>query len=81
MTNTILNARLKIPFIAANVVKDSNRDKVKYSIQNARTPTIMKFLRFLYSVSSKPRPWDKNRKWPLKKMTAPRPKTQFTCKV
>lgn len=38
MNNTIRIARLKLLFIAAKVVKDSNVDKAKYSIHNARTP-------------------------------------------
>ena len=57
MTNTIRVARLRLLFIAAKVVKDSNRDKVKYSIHDARTPPMMKFLKFLDAVRSKPRPW------------------------
>ena len=57
MTNTIRIARLRLLFIAAKVVKDSNRDKVKYSIHDARTPPMMKFLKFLDAVRSKPRPW------------------------
>jgi hypothetical protein len=57
MTNTIRIARLKLLFIAAKVVKDSNQDKVKYSIHDARTPPMMKFLEFLDAVRSKPRPW------------------------
>ena len=47
MTNTIRIARLKLLFIAAKVVKDQNRDKVKYSIHDARTPAMMHFLKFL----------------------------------
>jgi hypothetical protein len=64
MTNTIRIARLKLLFIAAKVVKDSNRDKVKYSIHDARTPPMVKFLKFLDAVRSKPRPWDNNSIWP-----------------
>jgi len=63
MTNTIRIARLKLLFIAAKVVKDSNRDKVKYSIHDARTPPMMKFLRFLDAMRSKPRPWVKDSTW------------------
>ena len=60
MTNTIRIARLKLLFIAAKVVRDSNRDKVKYSIHDARTPPMMKFLKYLDAVRSKPRPWANN---------------------
>ena len=37
MNNTIRIARLKLLFITAKVVTDSNVDKDKYSIHNART--------------------------------------------
>jgi hypothetical protein len=57
MTNTIRIARLKLLFIAAKVVKDSNVDKVKYSIHDARTPAMMHFLNFLDTLRSKVRPW------------------------
>ncbi len=63
MTNTIRIARLKLLFIAAKVVRDSNRDKVKYSIHDARTPPMMKFLRFLDAMRSKPRPWVEDSTW------------------
>ena len=36
MSNTVRIARLKLLFIAAKVVKDGNRDKVKYSIHDSR---------------------------------------------
>jgi hypothetical protein len=54
--NTIRIARLKLLFIAAKVVKDENRDKVKYSIHDARMPAMIHFLRFLDKVRSQPRP-------------------------
>jgi len=38
MAHTIRIARLKLLFIAAKLVRDSNRDNVKYSIHDARTP-------------------------------------------
>ncbi len=63
MTNTIRIARLKLLYIAAKVVKDSNRDKVKYSIHDARTPSMMKFLKFLDAVRLKPRPWTNDSTW------------------
>jgi len=46
-SNTIRIARLKLLLIAAKVVENSNRVKVKYSIQDSRTPYMMKFLSFL----------------------------------
>ena len=63
MTNTIRIARLKLLFIAAKVVKDSNRNKVKYSIHDARTSAMMKFLTFLDAARSKPRPWVEDSTW------------------
>jgi hypothetical protein len=63
-SNTIRIARLRLLFIAAKVVKDQNRDKIKYSIHDARTPTMFGFLRHLDSMRSKPRPWHHNAGWP-----------------
>ena len=62
--NTIRIARLKLLFIAAKVVKDENRDKVKYSIHDVRTPAILHFLKFLDKARSKPRPWFEGGIWP-----------------
>ena len=45
--NTIRIARLKLLMIAAKVVKDGNRDKVKYSIHDARTAGLLTFYEFL----------------------------------
>ena len=62
--NTIRIARLKLLFIAAKVIKDENRDKVKYSIHDVRTPAMLHFLRFLDKARSKPRPWFEGGNWP-----------------
>ena len=64
MNNTIRIARLKLLFIAAKVVKESNRHKVKYSIHDARTQPLLIFLNFLDTKRFKPRPWEVNRSWP-----------------
>jgi len=56
-SNTVRIARLKLLFIAAKVVKDQNRDKVKYSIHDARTPAMIHFLNFLDQARLKPKPW------------------------
>ena len=64
MNNTIRIARLKLLFIAAKVVQESNVDKVKYSIQDARTPAMMNFLKFLDKLRLKIRPWEDNSHWP-----------------
>ena len=63
-SNTIRIARLKLLFIAAKVVKDQNRDKVKYSIHDARTPAMIGFLKLLDAARSEPRPWEENNGWP-----------------
>jgi hypothetical protein len=55
--NTVRIARLKLLFIAAKVVKDGNRDKVKYSIHDARTPEILSFLKELDKRRMEPKPW------------------------
>lgn len=57
VTNTVRIARLKLLFIAAKVVSAGNRDKVKYSIHDARTPAMLDFLNFLDKARSAPKPW------------------------
>jgi hypothetical protein len=64
MANTVRIARLKLLFIAAKVVKDGNRDKVKYSIHDARTPEMLCFLRFLDKRRTQTRPWFAHSSWP-----------------
>jgi hypothetical protein len=39
------------------VVTDSNKDKVRYSVQDSRTPALMSFLKYLDKKRSQPRPW------------------------
>jgi len=65
VNNTIRIARLKLLFIAAKVVKESNVDKIKYSIHGSRTPAMIKFLKFLDKIRLKKRPWEENNLWPL----------------
>lgn len=64
MTNTIRIARLRLLLIAAKVVKNENRDKVKYSIHDSRTPTVMNVLKFLDAHRARPRPWALGSSWP-----------------
>lgn len=64
--NTIRIARLKLLFIAAKVVKASNVDKVKYSIHDARTPSMVHLLKFLDGARMKTRPWSIDPPWPLR---------------
>jgi hypothetical protein len=68
--NTIRIARLKLLFIAAKVVKDENRDKVKYSIHDVRTPVMIHFLKFLDKVRTQPRPWYQAGLWPQRFVVA-----------
>ena len=60
VSNTIRIARLKLLYIAAKVVKDQNRDKVKYSIHDVRTPIMINFLEKLDRWRLQPRPWLQN---------------------
>jgi hypothetical protein len=53
--NTIRIARLKLLMIAAKVVKDGNRDKVKYSTHDARTAGLLTFYEFLDQLRLKKR--------------------------
>jgi len=66
MSNTVRIARLKLLFIAAKVVKDGNRDKVKYSIHDARTPAMFYLLKFLDKARSGPKPWHQDGIWPAR---------------
>jgi hypothetical protein len=66
MSNTVRIARLKLLFIAAKVVKDGNRDKVKYSIHDARTPAMFYLLQFIDKARSRPRPWQQGSDWPAR---------------
>jgi hypothetical protein len=66
MSNTVRIARLKLLFIAAKVVKDGNRDKVKYSIHDARTPAMFYLLQFLDKTRSRPKPWHLDGIWPAR---------------
>jgi hypothetical protein len=63
MTNTVRIARLKLLFIAAKVVSHSNRDTVKYSIHDSRTPEMLHLLQFLDKARSSLRPWHKQSIW------------------
>lgn len=45
--NKIRIARLKLLMIGAQVVKSGNRDLVRYSIHDTRTPALLMFYEFL----------------------------------
>jgi hypothetical protein len=66
VNNTIRIARLKILLIAAKIVSHANRNKVKYSIHDSRTPGLMNFLEFLDNARKKERIWEKQPLWPLR---------------
>ena len=66
MDNTLRIARLKLLFIAAKVVKDGNRDKVKYSIHDSRAPAMFYLLQFIDKARSRPRPWNRDGIWPAR---------------
>jgi hypothetical protein len=59
-TNRI--GRLRLLLIAVKVVFSSNRNQVRYSIHDARTPTMIGFLRFLGRLRLRPWQWRVNRK-------------------
>jgi Transposase DDE domain group 1 len=56
-THTNRIGRLRLLLIAAKVVFSSNRNKLRYSTHDARTPTMIGFLRFLDRLRSRPWPW------------------------
>jgi hypothetical protein len=64
--NHIRIARLKLLLIAAKVVYHSNKDKIKYSIHDMRTPGLMKFLDFMDKARLKVRPWVEGSLWPCR---------------
>ncbi len=61
--NTIRIARLKLLLIAAKLGFHSNRNQVKFSIYDTRTPSMQKFLRFLDNARDKARPWIQSTLW------------------
>ena len=61
--NTIRIARLKILLIAAKLAFHNNRDQVKFSVYDTRTPSMLRFLRFLDAARAKVRPWMHNPPW------------------
>jgi hypothetical protein len=63
--NHIRIARLKLLLIAAKVVYHS-KDTVKYSIHDSRTPSLMRFLKFLDKARSRVRPWSEGTTWPCR---------------
>lgn len=56
-THTNRIGRLRLLMIAAKVVFSSNRNKLRYSIHDSRTPTMIGFLQFLDRLRSRSWPW------------------------
>jgi hypothetical protein len=56
-TNTVRIARLRLLMIAAKMVTNSNKDKVRYSVQDSRTPALMSFLNYIDKKRSQPGLW------------------------
>ena len=57
-TNTVRIARLRLLLIAAKVVLASNRNKIRYSVHDSRTPALLSFMKYLDRKRSEPRPWN-----------------------
>ena len=64
VSNTVRIARLKLLFIAAKVVRAGNRDKVKYSLHDARTPEMLSLLQYLDKRRTQAKPWLETGGWP-----------------
>jgi len=56
-SNTVRIARLRLLMISAKVVTDSNRDKVRYSVQDSRIPGLFAFLNYLDLKRAHPKCW------------------------
>jgi len=57
-TNTVRIARLRLLMIAAKFVLASNRDKIRYSIHDSRTPALFSLLKYLDQKRSELKPWN-----------------------
>jgi len=64
--NTIRIARLKLLLIAAKLAFHNNREQVKFSVHDTRTPSMQRFLRFLDNARAKARPWMQQSLWPCR---------------
>jgi hypothetical protein len=64
--NTIRIARLKLLLIAAKLAFHNNREQVKFSVHDSRTPSMHRFLRFLDNARAKARPWIQQPLWPCR---------------
>jgi hypothetical protein len=61
--NTIRIARLRLLLIAAKLAFHNNRDQVKFSVYDTRTPSLLGFVRFLDSARAEAPPWVHNPLW------------------
>ncbi len=55
--NTLKIARLRLLLISAKVVTNSNRDKVRYSVHDSRTPALLSLLKYLDIKREEFKPW------------------------
>jgi hypothetical protein len=61
--NTIRIARLKLLLIAGKLAFHNNRNRVKFSVYDTRTPSMLRFLGYLDAARAKVRPWIDNTLW------------------
>jgi len=61
--NTIRIARLKLLLIAGKLAFHNNRNRVKFSVYDTRTPSMLRFLGYLDAARAKVRPWIDNPLW------------------
>jgi hypothetical protein len=61
--NTIRISRLKLLLIAAKLAFHNNREQVKFSVHDTRTPSMQGFLRFLDNARAKAHPWVQHSLW------------------
>lgn len=64
--NHIRIARLKLLLIAAKVVYHSNKDKVRYSKHDMRTPGLLNFYNYLDKARGRVKPWLEGGLWPCR---------------
>ncbi len=64
--NTIRIARLKMLYIAAKVVSGGNTNKMRYSVQDSRTPGFIRFLKFIDKARKKTKQWGEGSCWPYR---------------
>lgn len=64
MDNTMRIARMRLLLKAAKLVFHDNREKVRFSIHDTRTPAMMNFLKSFVAARSNVRPRVEGNLWP-----------------